>query len=460
MLRIAIGLTVASAAFAASTGSTQPTFYKDVLPVLQKNCQNCHRPGEAGPMSFLSYESTRPWAKAIKAAVATKKMPPWYADAHYGKFSNDRTMSAAEVNTLVSWVDSGAKAGDPKVAPKPISFVEGWAIGKPDVVLEMPQTFHIPASGTIDYQYIMIPTNFPEDRYVQFAEARPSDRERVHHIIAFIMDKENPMLKQMKPGVPFVPAEFEREARKRAQEEAAKGGGQQQAQGRRRGGGEEGGGEGGGIGGGDFLVGYAPGAPPQTLKPGQGKLIKAGSSIVLQVHYTANGKEGVDKSRIGLIFATEKPTQRVLTLASQNNRFVIPPGDPNYQVVSTMTLQKEATLTGLLPHMHLRGKDFEFRAVYPSGETEVLLRVPHYDFSWQLWYVLDQPKTLPAGTKIECTAHFDNSPNNAANPDASKTIRFGEQSWDEMMIGFFDVAVAIDTDPMDLMRPRKKSATD
>lgn len=456
MRHFVAGLTFAAAAFAASTGKTQPTFYKDVLPVLQKNCQNCHRPGEAGPMSFLSYETTRPWAKAIKTAVATKKMPPWYADAHYGKFSNDRTMSPSDVNTLVSWVDAGAPAGNVKDAPTPINFVEGWAIGKPDLVLEMPQPFQIPATGTIDYQYIMIPTNFTEQRYVQFAEARPGDRERVHHIIAFIMDADNPMVKQMKPGVPFVPAEAQREAVRRAQE-AAKNAPEGQPQQRRGGGGGEGEGS---IGAGDFLVGYAPGAPPQTLKPGQAKLVKPGAAIILQMHYTANGKAGSDKSRIGLVFSKEQPTQRVLTLASQNNRFAIPPGDPSYQVDSTVTLQQEATLTGLLPHMHLRGKDFEFRAIYPTGEKEVLLRVPKYDFNWQLWYVLDQPKTLPAGTKIECTAHFDNSPNNPANPDPTKTIRFGEQSWDEMMIGFFDVAVSIDTTTMDLMRPRKKASDD
>lgn len=454
MRALFLGTTLAAAALAANTGSSQPTFYKDVLPVLQKNCQNCHRPGEAGPMSFLTYESTRPWAKAIKTAVATKKMPPWFADPHYGKFANDRTMSASEMNTLVSWVDSGAKAGNAKDAPAPANFVEGWAIGKPDVVLEMPAAFNIPASGTIDYQYILIPTSFNEDKYVQFAEARPGDRARTHHIIAFIMDKDNPMVKQMKPGVPFVPADAQREAMERAKNdpEFAKKMKEQQ----RRGGGEDG----GALGAGDFLVGYAPGAPPQALKPGQAKLLRAGGAIVLQMHYTANGTAGVDKSRIGLIFANEKPSQRILTLAAQNNRFEIPPGDGNYQVDSKFVVQQEATLTSFLPHMHLRGKDFEFRATYPSGEKEVLLRVPKYDFSWQLWYVLDKPKVLPAGTVIECTAHFDNSANNPANPDPKKAIRFGEQSWDEMMIGFFDVAVTFDTNPMDLMRPKKKAADD
>jgi hypothetical protein len=318
----------------------------------------------------------------------------------------------------------------------------------------MPVAFNIPAEGTIDYQYVLIPTSFTEDKYVQFAEARPGDRERVHHIIAFIMDKDNPMVKQMKPGVPFVPAEAQREAAKQAKEhpEAAK----QQRQRR----GDDGGDGAGMLGGGDFLVGYAPGAPPQTLKPGQGKLLKAGSSIVLQMHYTANGKPGTDRSKIGLIFASEKPAQRVLTLAAANNRFEIPPGDPNYQVDSKITLQQDTLLTGLLPHMHLRGKDFEFRAVYPSGEKEILLKVPNYSFSWQLWYVMDKPKLLPAGTVIECTAHFDNSPNNKDNPDPKKAIRFGEQSWDEMMIGFFDVAVDFDTNPMDILRPKKKAADD
>lgn len=431
---IALGIVCAAAGLAANTGSTQVTFYKDVLPVLEKNCQNCHRPGEAAPMSFLSYESTRPWARAMKAAVLTKKMPPWYADSHYGKFANDRTLNEGEIRTLVAWADSGAQPGDRKDAPPPVQFTEGWAIPKPDVVLEMSQDFEVPASGTIDYQYIVVPTNFTEDKYVQFAEARPSDRAHVHHIIAFIREPGSPWLKEAKPGIPFVPAEYIREAAKRGE--------------RPRGGD-------GGFGG-DFLCGYAPGAPPQTLKPGQAKLVKAGSDIVLQLHYTANGKPGRDRSKIGLVFSKEKPAERVLTLAAENHEFAIPPGDPNYEVDSKFTLQAPATLTSLLPHMHLRGKDFEFRVVYPTGEKEILLKVPNYDFSWQLWYVLAQPKLLPAGTTIECTAHFDNSPNNASNPDPTKQVHFGEQSWDEMMIGFFDVAVDMNTNPMDLMRPKKK----
>lgn len=447
---IPLGILCAAAGLAANSGPSQVTFYKDVLPVLQKNCQSCHRPGEAAPMSFMTYESTRPWAKAMKAAVVTKKMPPWFADPHYGKFSNDRTMPQNEIDTLVAWADTGAKPGNAKDAPAPVQFTNGWAIPTPDVVFEMPMEFEIPASGTIDYQYIVIPTNFKEDRYVQFAEARPGDRERVHHIIAFIREPGSPWLKQAQPGVPFVPAAAIREARERAERARAQGERPQQPQG---------GGEGGG-GFGDMVCGYAPGLPPQMVKPGQAKLVKAGSDIILQMHYTANGKPGRDRSRVGMVFAKEKPTERLVTLAAANERFTIPPGAPNHRVDSKITLHKDTTLNALLPHMHLRGKAFEYRVVYPNGDSEILLKVPKYDFSWQLWYMLAQPKKLPAGATIECTAYFDNSPNNPANPDPTKEVHFGEQSWDEMMIGFFDVAVDLNTDAMEIMRPKKNKVSD
>jgi hypothetical protein len=433
-------LLLCSVAFASAATTPQVTFYKDVLPVLQKNCQTCHRPGEAAPMAFLNYEETRPWAKAIKTAVLTKKMPPWFADSHYGKFSNDRTLPQSDQEMLVNWADTGAKAGDPKDAPKPIDWVEGWRIGKPDAILSMPVAFDVPPSGTIDYQYIIIPTGFTEDKYVQMAEARPGDRAVVHHIIAFIREPGNPWLKDAKVGVPFVPREQERKAEERSK-------GQQK---------KEGDGGGGNLGfGGDFLAGYAPGTLPNVLKPGQAKLVKAGSDIVLQMHYTANGKGATDISKVGIVFATEKPTERVLTLAAANARFAIPPGDPNYRVDAKITLQDDSTLVDLIPHMHFRGKDFEYRVTYPSGEKETLLEVPNYDFNWQLAYELAKPKLLPKGTVIECTAHFDNSVNNKYNPDATKEVHWGEQTWEEMMIGFFDVSVPLDKTAMDLMRPRK-----
>jgi len=430
-----LGLCFGTAALiSAATAPQQITYYKDVLPVLQKNCQTCHRPGEAAPMSFLSYETARPWAKGIKTAVVTKKMPPWFADPHYGKFANDRSLSQAEIDTLVSWADTGAQAGNPKDAPKATQWVEGWRIPKPDMVLSMTVPFEVPASGTIDYQYIVVPTGFTEDKYVQLAEARPGNPALVHHIIAFIREPGSPWMKDAKPGVPVVPRERQRQA------EAS--GNQNRNQ------------DGGGFGG-DFLAGYAPGTLPNIMKPGQAKLIKAGSDIVLQVHYTANGKAGSDISKIGIVFATVKPTERVLTLAAVNGNFAIPPGDPNYRVDSKITLQDDSTLVNLLPHMHFRGKDFEYRVTYPSGEKETLLSVPHYDFNWQLTYDLAQPKLLPKGTVIECTAHYDNSANNKYNPDPTKEVHFGEQTWEEMMFGFFDVSVPMNKTVMDLMRPKK-----
>ena len=429
-----LGVCLASALLAgAATGSRAITFYKDALPVLQKNCQTCHRPGESAPMSFLTYEATRPWAKAIKTAVLTKKMPPWFADPHYGNFANNRSLAQSDIDTLASWADTGAVAGDPKDAPKPIDWVEGWRIGKPDLVISMPTAFEVPASGTIDYQYIVIPTGFTEDKYVQMAEARPGNPAVVHHIIAFIREPGNPWLRDAQPGVPFVPRERQRRLE-------AKGDKRQQQE---------------GAGFGDLVAGYAPGTLPTVLKPGEAKLVKAGSDIVLQMHYTANGKATTDLSRIGLIFSRTKPTERVLTLAAANASFAIPPGDSNYQVDSKLTLQDDATLLNMLPHMHFRGKSFEYRITYPNGEKETLLEVPHYNFNWQLTYDLAQPKLLPKGSVIECTAHFDNSPNNPFNPDPTKEVHFGEQTWEEMMIGFFDVAVPLNKTAMDLMRPKQ-----
>jgi hypothetical protein len=435
-----VGLCLGSTVLALAASTPPPvTFYKDALPVLQKNCQTCHRPGESGPMSFLNYETTRPWAKAIKTAVLTKKMPPWFADPHFGKFANDRSMAQADIDTLVSWADTGAQAGNPKDAPKPTAWVEGWRIGQPDQVISMPVAFEVPASGTIDYQYIVIPTGFTEDKYVQLSEARPGNPVVVHHIIAFIREPGNPWLKDAQPGVPFVP----RERARRAEADAKNGDKPKQQDG----------------GFGDFLAGYAPGTLPNIMKPGQAKLVKAGSDLVLQMHYTANGKATTDISRIGIVFATTKPTERILTLAAANGSFAIPPGDSNYQVDSKITLQDDAMLINFLPHMHFRGKSFEYRVTYPSGEKETLLDVPHYDFNWQLSYELAQPKLLPKGTVIECTAHFDNSPNNPYNPDPTKEVHFGEQTWEEMMIGFMDVAVPMNKTAMDLMRPKKAAQT-
>ena len=406
-----------------ATGSV--TFSKDVAPILQKNCQGCHRPGEAAPMSLRTYQEARPWAKAMKQAVLAKKMPPWFADAQYGHFRNDRSLPQKDIDTLVSWVDAGAPEGDPKDLPQPLAFVDGWNIGQPDMVLEMPEPFQVPASGTIEYQYVVLPYKFTEDRWVQMAEVRPGNRAMVHHVIAYIRDGSSKWMRDKKPGELFVP-------------EADANGNRPSLNG-------------------DLLSGFAPGLPPSILEPGQGRLIRAGSDIVLQLHYTANGHAGEDRTKVGVVFCKQAPHERVMTLAASNSKFTIPPGDPNYQVDASFELGHDAKLSALLPHMHLRGKDFQYRLVYPSGETETILRVPHYDFGWQLWYQPVSDIVLPKGTQVAATAHFDNSVNNPHNPDSTKAVTWGDQSWEEMMIGFFDVTFPADLDPKQLFPEKKKA---
>ena len=274
-----------------STAATNPaavTFTKDVAPVLQKNCQECHRPGESAPFSLLTYEQARPWAKAMKEAVLLKKMPPWFADRHYGKFSNDRSLSQKEIDTLVAWAGAGAQQGDPKDMPPPVNFVEGWRIHKPDVVFEIPADFEIPATGTVEYQYIVVPTGFTEDKWVEMAEARPGNRALVHHIVGYLREPGSKWLEGAKPGVPFVPP-------KRQDSDPGDASGLPS----------------------DFLVGFAPGLPPETHVPGQAKLVKAGSDIVFQMHYTANGKAGTDRSRIGLVFC-HRAAQRARVYGHRN----------------------------------------------------------------------------------------------------------------------------------------------
>ncbi len=439
------GALFVSAIFAATAASpATPTFYKDVLPVLEQHCQTCHRPGEAAPMAFLTYQGTRPWAKAMRDAVLTRKMPPWFADPHYGKFSNDRTLSARDVNTLVAWADNGALEGNPADAPPPVQFVEGWRIPKPDAVIQVPTPFHVPAEGTVDYQYVVVPTHFTEDKWVQFAETRPSNRALTHHIIAFIREPGDAVFKGLPVGkfVDLAAAKKER---------AGKGGEKAQEP-------QPDGGAPGFLG--DMIAGYAPGSLPFEMRRGEARLIKAGSDIVFQLHYTTNGTSGDDQAKLGLVFAKEPPKSRVLTLGADNWRFAIPPGDPDYEVDAKLTLQQDTTLLAFLPHMHFRGKDFLYRVAFPDGRKETLLSVPQYNFNWQLSYQLAQPIFLPKGTTIECVAHYDNSVNNPFNPDPTKQVQPGEQTWEEMMIGFFDVASAPGLSQADLITPKKTGASE
>jgi len=436
-------LLMSVAAMAADTTTALVTFNKHVLPILQDHCQGCHRPNQIAPMSFLTYQDVRPWAKAIKLAVLTKKMPPWFADPSYGHFANERKLTPAEIKTLVTWADAAAPEGDAKDRPAPKEFSpDGWTI-KPDLTLAMPKPYSVPAEGVIEYTYIVLPTGFTKDTWVTAAEVLPGNRKVTHHVIAFVRPPGSPWMKDAKPGEPFVPVIHTRDA-------AGAGTGidprspapppheaQQQ-----------------GFLGNEFLVAYVPGIQPQTfnLAGNSAKLIPAGSDIVLQMHYTPNGTADTDVTKVGLVLAKETPKLRYLTIGAATRQFAIPPNDPNYEVHSQITFEQDAQLVWLQPHMHLRGKDFEYRLVYPTGQTDTALRVPNYSFSWQLGYDEATPVTLPKGTRMECTAHFDNSVNNPANPNPNVEVKWGDQSWEEMMIGWFGIVVDANADPAKVVK--------
>src|SRR5436190_2700122 len=412
---------------ALATAQTRAvTYHEDVVPVLQRHCQTCHRPGEAAPFSMLTYKDTRPWASSMKRAAVSRKMPPWHADPTVGHFGNDRRLLQEEIDVIARWADTGAPEGDPKKAPAPLTFIEGWNIGRPDKILEMPQPFSVPATGTIDYQWVVMPLGLEKDTWIEGVEVRPGDRTVVHHVIAFYRRPGSNWLVDAKPGIP-----------------TPKGSGDSEA-----------GMSDGAIGG------YVPGLPAGRLAPGRAIFLPAGSDIVLQVHYNATGKAATDRTKVGIVFSRTDVAERSFQLGLANGNFVIPPGDPNYRVDADITLNTDVRVVGFTPHMHLRGKSFEFRAVLPDRTREVLLRVPKYDFNWQLTYDLAEERVFPTGTKFEATAFFDNSPNNRFNPDPNASVRFGDQTWDEMMVGFIDIAIKPDQDLAKLIKfpPRPSGA--
>jgi hypothetical protein len=423
MLRIPVtGFLMGMAALAATTSSTQVTFNKEVLPILQKNCQTCHRPGEVAPMSLLTYKDARPWAKAIKAAVVTKKMPPWFADPGVGHFANDRRLSDADVNTLVAWADSGALEGNAKDAPAPLQFNDGWNI-KPDMIVEMPKEFHIAATGTINYQNFLVKVNFPEDRWVVAAEMRPGNSKVVHHGRVIVRPPGSKWMADAVPGEPYETGSAPM--------------------------------LGGGSEGSDLLGKFNPGLGAQRFDvDGAAKFVPKGSDLVFNLHYTSVGTPETDRSKVGLVFAKNPPEKRYWMSPGTPAAFnlAIPAGDNNAEVVSEVTVAvDDAKLAYIQPHMHLRGKDYELRLIYPTGESQVVFKGT-WNFDWQVGYQLDKPIVMPKGTRILAIAHYDNSANNRFNPDPTKTILWGDQNWDEMQSGFLGLVLDVDTDASKVFR--------
>ena len=420
MRRIAlIGLIVATAALSwptshvaaqtpAPAGTAAVTFNKDALPVLQRNCQACHRPGEVAPMSFLTYQDVRPYARAIKNAVTIRQMPPWFAENGYAHYANDRQLSQSDIDTLVAWVDHGAVEGDAKDRPAPVTFEDGWNI-KPDMVIEMPEDFHVAATGTINYQNILVKVNFPEDKWVIAAEMRPGNPKVVHHMRANLRPPSSDFMKSAIPGKAY-----------------------------------ENGDKSLGNGISETIGKFNPGLGEQAFNEfDSAKFVPKGSDIVFNIHYTADGQPETDRSKVGFVFAKPgwKPTYRYfMHNGPLANNLAIPPYDSNAEVVAELTTQQPMKLVYTQPHMHLRGKDFELRLIFPSGETRTVLK-GKWDFNWHLGYDLTEPIELPVGTRIISICHYDNSPANKVNPDPSKLVYWGDQNWDEMQNIFIGVLV-------------------
>ena len=392
--------------------SRAPTYHRDVAPILQARCETCHRSGEIGPMSLRSYAEVRPWAEAIKESVLLKRMPPWFADSRVGlHFKNDRSLSQAEIDTLAAWADAGAPEGDRLDAPAHKEYLEGWNIPEPDLIFELSRPFEVPAEGDVEYQYHVIPTGFTRDTWVRASEIRPNNREVVHHVIVFVRPPGSTYMEEARPGEFYVPDKAKERTRRNNKREV--------------------------------FSRYTPGFPAEVLAPGEARLIPAGSDFVVQLHYTPTGKPQTDRSRFGLVLATEPTRREVRTVAILNRTFAIPPGAANFRIDARQEITSPLEVTALKPHMHLRGKAFEYRVVWPDGGKDVLLRVPRYDFNWQLNYELAEPLSLPRGAVLEATGWYDNSPNNPANPDPGQEVRWGDQSREEMMIGWYEATFPV-----------------
>jgi hypothetical protein len=392
ILALAVALGVAADGRSTQAPPRTVTFAKDVAPILYARCVECHRPGQIAPMSLLTYDDARPWAKSIRERVFDREMPPWFADPAHGTFENNPRLTQQEIDTIVRWVNTGsAKGADSDLPPAP-RFAEGWTIGEPDLVLSMQEEHAVPAEGVVEYLYFTVPTNFTEDKWVQALEIRPGNRAVVHHVIAYVQEPVSEATASASPR---------------------------------------------GLRGRIHLAGFTPNRAGLVLPPGYARRIKAGSNIVFQMHYTPNGEAAKDRTSMAVIFAKGPVKRSVVTGNALNAQFVIPAGDPGYEVKSSTTFTEDVHILGFSPHMHFRGKDFTYTAVYPDGRKEILLQVPKYDFNWQLNYKLKEPMAMPKGTRLDCVAHFDNSSGNRFNPDPTQDVRWGDQTWEEMMIGWY-----------------------
>jgi thiol-disulfide isomerase/thioredoxin len=368
-------------------GKTGVTYAKDISRIIQNRCQNCHRPGQTAPFALMTYDDAVKHARTMKEVTQQKRMPPWHVDPRFGHFANDRRMSKDEIETLAAWVDGGMAKGDDKDLPKVIDWPEGWTHGKPDLVISMPEEFEVPADGSLPYKQYTIDPKFTEDKWVRIAEGLPGSPSVVHHLVVYIL----------KPGQqqPFSPD--------------------------------------GNI---QILVGWAPGDLGTVCPPESALRIPKGSTLRFEMHYTPNGTKTKDRSKVGITFADKPPKFEYFTNSFMNESIEVPPFDPHYKAEATWRLRGDARILSFVPHMHWRGKDYRYEVIYPDGKRETILNVPRWDFNWQNVYQLKEPLKLPKGARLHAVAHWDNSVNNPYNPAPDKMVKFGLQTWDEMMVGW------------------------
>lgn len=438
--KVAIAAAVVQVVFAAGTVVAQtsptpavaPTYTRDVAPIFFAQCTTCHRPGEVAPMSLLTYKDARPWAKAIATQVASGTMPPWHADPAIGEFANARRLTDLQKSTIARWVDAGAPEGDATDLPPTPAYAPGWKIGKPDAVLQMQEDYPIPARGEIPYVYFEVPANYDEDRWIKAWEVRPGNPAAVHHVIVYLRPPAEP---EATPGTPARP-------RPRGTVTFADGmdipagqtGGDPLPPGQRRvfaNARPRPRGTAGSIGG------FVPGNSTRVFPEGTAMRLPKGASLVFQMHYTVTGTDTTDRTKMGLVFAKEPPRMALGGTALVNGALHIPAGAANHRVDAEMTLNRDLLLFSMTPHTHVRGIRWYYEAVYADGRREPLLSVPGYDFEWQHEYQFATPIELPAGTRIKASAWYDNSTANKSNPDPTKDVWWGDQTWEEMMFTSF-----------------------
>ena len=431
------------------------TYSKQIARIFQDRCVECHRPGQIGPFALQSYEEAVGWSEMIEEVVREGRMPPWHPEPNVGHFLNDISLTQDEKDLIYEWVAAGAPEGDAKDLPAPKKLAASkWLIpGGPDAVFHITdEPVDVAAEGTVEYRYFVVDTGFKEDKWIKVAEALPDNRAVVHHIIVFLKPPGGGLFGRGGGGRRGAASNRTSEENLRAANGET--GGEKNTEGRQR---RSGRGSARGQASFGMLCGFAPGTRPYVLPDGMAKLIPAGWQLVFQMHYTPNGSPQKDRSSVGFKFCDASEVKyRVATANAANAFFEIPPGDANYKVESQRTYGDEALLISVFPHMHLRGKSFHYELIYPDGRKETIMNMPRYDFNWQTNYVFSEPLKLSKGTTMHCTAYFDNSADNPYNPDPEIAVRWGDQTWEEMMIGWFDIAVPKDADIGKVLPPRQR----